>query len=275
MQNVIDIIKTQMLRRGAVSILLGAPAWASGSLDRYLDAANGAAVLVEVPTGRRIDAVGAERVAPPGSTIKPFVLAALLRSGRLRATDGRPCPRRLRIAGRTLDCAHPEIAAPMRADTALAYSCNCFVAWAAERFAPGELAAELKHAGFTRVRSANPSLQALGEDGVLVTAMELAMAYRSLALQLDRAELQPVAAGLEGAVEYGTGQHAAQRDVKAAGKTGSTQSAQGELIAWFAGFLPSRAPQVAIAVMMRGRSGGSDAAPVAGKILEAYRAGRL
>lgn len=264
-----------MLRRRAVSVLLGAPAWASGKLERHLDAANGAAALVEVQSGRRIDAVGTDRVLPPGSTVKPFVLAALLRSGRLRTADALPCRRQLRISGRTFDCVHPSIVTPMRAETALAYSCNCFVTWAAERFTPGELTAELKHAGFARAGSASPALQALGEAGVLVTPMEMAMAYRSLAMQVDRPELQAVMAGLEGAVEYGTGQHAGLRDVKVAGKTGSTRTAQGDLIAWFAGFMPSRAPQVAIAVMMRGRSGGADAAPVAGRIFEAYRAGRL
>src|SRR5687768_1743802 len=105
--------------------------------------------------------------------------------------------------------------------------------------------------------------------------MELATAYRSLALNVERPEMQTIVAGLEGAVEYGTAQHAAQRVVKVAGKTGSVRSNEGDSIAWFAGFLPSRAPEAAIAVMLRGRSGGADAAPVAGRILEAWREGRL
>ncbi len=232
-------------------------------------------MLLDVASGRRIAAVGVDRVVPPGSAIKPFVLAALLRSGKLRANETMPCARRLRIAGRSLDCAHPATAAPVDAAIALAYSCNCFVSRAAERFATGELVAELRRAGFARVRPANPQLQALGEDGVLVTPSEMAMAYRGLALESQRASMSAVVEGLEGSVEYGTGQHAAQLGEKVAGKTGSTRSATGESIAWFAGFMPSRAPKVAIAVMRRGHSGGADAAPVAGKILEAYRAGRL
>src|SRR5262245_19900521 len=115
-----------MLRRCAIPILFGAPTWASGTLERYLDAAKGAAVLVDVPTGRRIAAVGSDRALPPGSAIKPFVLAALLRSGRLRAADEYPCPGRLRIGDRALDCVHPSMSTPMRAESALAYSCNCF-----------------------------------------------------------------------------------------------------------------------------------------------------
>jgi cell division protein FtsI/penicillin-binding protein 2 len=60
-----------------------------------------------------------------------------------------------------------------------------------------------------------------------------------------------------------------------AGKTGSVHTGAGNRIAWFAGFLPSRAPHVAIAVMVAGSSGGADAAPVAGRILAAYQAGSI
>jgi cell division protein FtsI/penicillin-binding protein 2 len=47
------------------------------------------------------------------------------------------------------------------------------------------------------------------------------------------------------------------------------------MIAWFAGFAPSREPSAVVTVMLQGRSGGADAAPVAGRILEAHLAGRL
>ena len=85
----------------------------------------------------------------------------------------------------------------------------------------------------------------------------------------------PVRAGLEGAVAFGTAQHARVAGVQVAGKTGSAFTAEGEHVAWFAGFMPSREPDVVVVVMLRGRSGGADAAPVAGRILEAYRARRL
>jgi cell division protein FtsI/penicillin-binding protein 2 len=118
-------------------------------------------------------------------------------------------------------------------------------------------------------------LQALGEDGVSITVAELAAAYRLLALKINRPEMQPILAGLEGAVEFGTAQNASVKGVKIAGKTGSVLTAAGEPIAWFAGFMPSRNPEVVVAVMLPGRSGGADAAPVAGRILAAYRAGTL
>ena len=92
------------------------------------------------------------------------------------------------------------------------------------------------------------------------------MAYRGLALQAGRAEMQPVVAGMEGAVEYGTAQRAGVSGVKVAGKTGSVRTEAGAPIAWFAGFVPSRAPEVVVTVMLQGHSGGSDAAPVAGRV---------
>jgi cell division protein FtsI/penicillin-binding protein 2 len=195
---------------------------------------------------------------------------------------------RLRIGTRVLDCSHPPLTAPVRVDTALAYSCNNFVARAAERFGPGYLAREFEALGLGartglfgdsevggRVHPASGAdarrLQALGEEDVLITVAELAMAYRLLALK----PVPQILAGLEGAVEYGTAQYAQVAGVKAAGKTGTSVTTAGERIGWFAGFLPSTAPEVAIAVMVPGRSGGGDAAPVAGRILEAYRAGKL
>jgi cell division protein FtsI/penicillin-binding protein 2 len=173
-------------------------------------------------------------------------------------------------------------------DTALAYSCNCYVAHVAERFEPGELARELEAAGLGarsgffdvpevsgRIAAARTldaiKLQALGEEGVSITLAELAVAYRGLALKAP----PPVLTGLEEAVEFGTAQRAKVAGVKVAGKTGSVRTSGGARIAWFAGFLPSRNPQMAIAVMLQGRSGGADAAPIAGRILEANWQGKL
>ena len=101
------------------------------------------------------------------------------------------------------------------------------------------------------------------------------MGYRSLALSSGRPEMLPILEGMEDAVEYGTAQLARLDGIKVAGKTGSIRTADGARTAWFGGFAPSRAPEVVVAVMVQGRSGGADAAPVAGKILAAYRAGKL
>lgn len=289
-----------MLRRRAVSLLLGAlggiEAKASSNLDRLLAPGRGSALLLDVRTRRLIATNGAviagTTLMAPGSTLKPFVLSALLKRGKLRPETSFLCPTRLTIANRRFDCTHPLLVTPMRPDTALAYSCNCFVAQAAERFDPGELSRELEGIGFAsrtglissgegsgRVELATTPdavrMQALGETGVLITPLELALAYRQLALRIGTPEMQPILAGLEGAVEFGTAQHARVAGTMVAGKTGSTRSTAGDSIAWFAGFLPSRAPEIVVTVMLSGHSGGSDAAPVASQILEAYRAGSL
>jgi cell division protein FtsI/penicillin-binding protein 2 len=285
-----------MLRRQAIATLLGAgiPVLAAPpkSLDRIVGAIPGAALLVDVRTRRLIAAYGEDvagaLLAPPGSALKPFTLQALLLAGKLGTGDALPCPGNLEIGGRSFNCSHPQVAAPMQAPTALAYSCNCFVAHFAERFAPGELAAHLLRCGLSsptgwfggreasgRVQRADgreaQQLQSIGEGGVMVTASALALAYCRLAVSAA----EPIRSGLEGAVEFGTAQRARVPGVRVAGKTGSVRTADGAMIAWFAGFAPSREPSAVVTVMLQGRSGGADAAPVAGRILKAHLAGRL
>jgi len=279
-----------------LAVLTGVRAFGSSaevrSLGPYMGEASGAAVLVDVPT-RRLIAVHGEAMAgcflaPPGSTLKALVLSALLRSGKLTSNFSLPCPGQLRIGGRSFTCSHPVLGMPIRVDTALAYSCNCFVAHAAARFAAGELARELTAVGLAsrtgligdaeaggRIQPASAPdairLQSLGEAGVLVTTAGLAMAYRRIAL----AQMTPIIAGLEGAIEFGTARAGRVEGADIAGKTGSVRTADGARIAWFAGFMPARDARSAIAVMVAGRSGGADAAPIAGRILDAYRKRRI
>jgi len=285
-----------MLRRQAVTLLLGASvrtiAGAPKSLASLVGAVPGAALLIDVRT-RQLIAVHAPDLAgallvPPGSVIKPFTLQALLQAGKIKTDEAFPCPGNLEIGGHSFACSHPQMASAMHIPTALAYSCNCFVAHFAERFAPDELPAHLNRYGLGsrsgwfgdaeasgRIQRANTratqQLQAIGEGSVLVTAAALALAYRLLAVSAA----EPIRSGLEGAVEFGTAQHARVAGISVAGKTGSVRAANGAMIAWFAGFAPSRAPSVVVTVMLQGRSGGADAAPVAGRILETHLAGRL
>ncbi len=255
----------EIRRRVFLSLAAGAGAGRAQGAERYL--------LVEVAGARRVatrDADGA--AAAPGSTVKPFALSALLKAGKLTEWEAFPCPGKLTIAGRQLNCSHPPLVEPVRVETAIAYSCNCFVARVAERFDAGELAATLERAGLRRglrrLEGEGARLQALGETGVLATAAELAMAYRWLATNAP----EPVQAGMEGAVMYGTAQLAGVPGAKVAGKTGTVFTPAGNRIAWFAGFAPSRGAKVALAVMMPGVSGGGDAAPVAGRILKEHEA---
>jgi len=272
-----------MLRRHAITSLLGAGAWAK-EMGRYFAEAHGTSVLVDRKS-RRVIAVHAPELAggwaaPPGSTMKPLVLHALVARGRLRVEEGFPCPGQLRIAGRQLDCSHPPLGGPVTVRTAIAYSCNCFAAHCASRFRAGELTRTLEEwglgsrthwfgegEGVGRVWDALPALEALGEDGILATPAALAMAYCRLAERAAGAVL----AGMVDAVEIGTAQRARVAGLKVAGKTGSARTADGAYLAWFAGFTEG----AVVAVMVQGRSGGADAAPIAGRILEAHWRGRL
>ena len=285
-----------MRRRDAIAAMLAAGGWAPAqagpSLAPFFQGAHGTALLVDVRSHRLIAAhapeLAASALAPPGSTVKPFAIAALLESGKLRPNDRWRCPRTLTVGGRSLDCSHPPVSEPIDPRTAIAWSCNCFVAHFAERFAPGELPVALGRYGLAsrgewlgaseaagELTPADPRLQAFGEDGILVTPAGLAGAYRRLALIAGRNGLAPVLAGMEEAVEYGTARQARVEGLKVAGKTGTALAADGAHVAWFAGFAPSRPPAVAIAVMLQARSGGGDAAPVAARILEAYARGKL
>lgn len=267
------------------------------SLAGLVGTAQALALLVDVRARKLLgvqgSAAAAAELVPPGSAIKPFVLAALLRAGKIAPGESFPCPGKLRIGGRSFDCTHPSLATPLQVPSALAYSCNCYTAHFAQRFAPGELRSALERAGLGSLPgllgaaevpgriplAAGPEanqLEALGEEPLLITAAEMAQGYRTLALSASRPEMAPVLEGLEGAVEYGTAQLARVDGLKVAGKTGSVRTRSGAPIAWFAGFAPSRAPQVVVTVMLHGgRSGGADAAPAAGRILAAWRAGRI
>ena len=272
-----------MLRRNAIASLLAAGAWAKG-IDRFFEGAHGTSVLVDRKTRRLIAAhapqLAGGSAAPPGSTLKPLVLNALVERGLLRPGDSFPCPHELRLGGRRFDCSHPPLPAPLTLQTAIAYSCNCFVAHYAARFRAGELASEMERWGLVsrtnwfgeregvgRVWNALPQLQALGEDGVLVTPASLAMAYCRLATRAAPAVL----AGMADAVEFGTAQRAQVPGLKVAGKTGSARTPAGVYLAWFAGFTDT----AVVTVMLQAKSGGADAAPIAGRILEAHWKGRL
>ncbi len=69
----------------------------------------------------------------------------------------------------------------------------------------------------------------------------------------------------------GTGHRARLSDIVVAGKTGTAQNPHGEDHAWFVAYAPAENPRIAIAVIVEnGGSGGSVAAPIAQKTLEAY-----
>ena len=236
-----------MLRRDAIASLFAAGTWPFTS-------AHGGAVLLNRKTQRVLFAELPTLAGSPGSTLKPLVLQTLLERGRLRAEEPFACSGALEIAGRSFACTHPPLASPMTVRAAIAYSCNCFVEHMAARFTSAELTRALQDYGLD-ARPAPVALQSLGEDGVIATPATLAAAYARLAARIAPA----VQSGMEDAVAYGTAQRAQVAGLALAGKTGSGRNA-----AWFAGFTPD----LAIAVLVQGRSGGADAAPIAARILQ-------
>jgi cell division protein FtsI/penicillin-binding protein 2 len=270
---------------------------ASLALSRFTFAASqrAAVVLVRVADRKLVQAqepnILTKFLAPPGSALKPITLGALLEAGKLRPSDEFLCPGRLVLAGRNMSCSHPPISQPMDIARAIAYSCNCAVAHFAQRLQPGELPACFRRLGFSSVTGLIDApeavgafrsdlsgeelqLQALGQDFVRITPLELAVAYVRLARECQKPELSPIREGLESAVAFGTAQQASLRGVQVAGKTGSVRDASGVHLAWFAGFAPTGSPEVAITVLAQGYSGGGDAAPIAHEALNAWFAGR-
>jgi cell division protein FtsI/penicillin-binding protein 2 len=236
----------------------------------------------------------ARRLATPGSTVKPFVLLALLKSQKFNSNEAFFCHRTLRIADKRMDCTHPDIAAPLHAEEALAYSCNSYFAAMAERITAADLVSSYQRAGFTSPTGWSKDeasgtvketqtleqrqLQALGEYGVEITPLELLAAYRNLALQLLRAGTardnkaeDVVYRGLQDSAAYGMAHGAAPDGYVIAGKTGTANSASSALThGWFVGYAPAEKPEIALVVYLEhGR--GSDAAAVARTVLTAYK----
>lgn len=253
----------------------------------------GTVIVLDAESGKLLyasdPAIAARRLAAPGSTVKPFVVHALLEQGKLRPDERIACPRKLEIAGHQLNCTHPELPAALDPVQAIAYSCNTYVTTVGARFTPDELLDVYRKIGFTsptrlvddeatgRLTRATENdqvrLQAIGEYGVHVTPLELAVAYRNLAQRLhgsgEIADVE-VREGLEQAVEYGMAHAAVISEVKVAGKTGTARMDNAAAThGWFAGYAPADAPRVVVVVYLeQGR--GTDAAEIAAKVLRAY-----
>jgi len=152
------------------------------------------------------------------------------------------------------------------------------------------------NAGQVRVEgdAAAKAQAALGERTILVTPAQLLIAYSAIATRgaafgfwqgsetrhpslLRRVDLRSetfdtLEAGLEESVRSGTGQGAAVEGVRVAGKTGTARipGGTGATHAWFVGYAPVGAPEIAVVVFLERGTGAHDAAPLAGRILRRY-----
>lgn len=226
------------------------------------------AEILDVATGRSLLHYGPGVAATrPGSTVKPFTLLALMEAG-LNPEQRAPCPQRLTIAGRRFDCTHPPIHS-LDAREALAYSCNNYFAAGAARLQPGQLVKTFAGYGLAMRPAEDRRLAALGEEGIAVTPLELARAYRQLALGKNRV----VHEGLALAARAGTARLAG---LAFAGKTGTAASPNRiSLQGWFAGWTPRASPEHVIVVFLPVGRGASDAAPAARRLYESWQRGTL
>lgn len=200
----------------------------------------------------------------PGSAVKPFTLAALLEAPGFDPARRVPCGRRLRLGGRGFDCTHPEVPGGCDAAEALAFSCNSWFAHHARHLDADSFVRLLASYGLRAWRAPGREAlaqQALGEEHVAVTPLELARAYRRLASRESDPKLACVFAGLRLAVSAGTARGAG---AAFAGKTGTAATpARTSLQGWFAGFTKEH---VVVVFVPTGR-GGADAAPLAPRAL--------
>jgi penicillin-binding protein 2 len=155
--------------------------------------------------------------------------------------------------------------------------------------------------GYGRWTDGDTANLAIGQGYLLVTPLQINALTASLATRRERTRptilrrdsiilsLFPLGLsddcygalleGMVGCVDYGSGRRCRLEGIAVAGKTGTAQVRDGPLsshLAWFTAFAPAERPQVAITVMVReayeGHSygGGSEAAPVARRILQKY-----
>jgi cell division protein FtsI/penicillin-binding protein 2 len=274
------------------------PTWPSAAAHAAQFAPQARIVVLDIASGHLLAAShlpeAARTLAAPGSTLKPLVLYSLVASGRWDPSRRIACTRKLRIAGRSLNCSHPP-ADPMDARQALTWSCNTYFAALAGALAPGQLRAPLAPTGLLSQTGLAPAeaiavfhdpqtpdatrLALLGVDGVLVTPLELATAYRWLAVRLAAphpegtgrppasAAAQVVRDGLQDSASFGMAGAASLGGVPIAGKTGTASPASGgQSHGWFVGLAPSDAPHAIIVVYLPAGHG-ADAARVAADLL--------
>jgi cell division protein FtsI/penicillin-binding protein 2 len=267
-----------------------APAWQTAVERAARQAPEARIVVLDIASGRLVDAYrlgdAARTLAAPGSTLKPLVLYGLVSAGRWNPASRIACNRQLVVAGHRLACTHPP-APPFDAREALTWSCNSYFAAVARTLAPGELGQLLRRAGLLGVTGLareeataefrEPETQEaeqlalLGVEGVRVTPLELAAAYRWLALELsahpDSAATLVAREGLSDSASFGMAGQASLGSVAVLGKTGTAEGVTwSQTHGWFVGLAPAQKPQVVIVVYLpAGR--GADAARVAGEIL--------
>jgi peptidoglycan glycosyltransferase len=247
-------------------------------------------LVLEIGSGHLLASVhlseASRTLATPGSTLKPLILYFALASERWDAERRVACNRQMHLGSHQLNCSHP-VMDPMNAEQALTWSCNSYFAELAGRLSPEQLRRAFSERGllaatgltsqesvaaFREPRTPEQvQLAALGVEGIRVTLLELAEAYRSLAIELaahrETIAARTVNAGLTDSASFGMAGAASLGSVPIAGKTGTASAESGGAThGWFVGLAPAESPQVVVAVYIP-LGHGSEAAQVAASLL--------
>lgn len=199
----------------------------------------------------------------PGSLMKVVAVLAAADAGLVDEGTRLACPRRLRVAGRTLDCAHPALAVPPDAAHALAHSCNGFFAAMLRRLTVDGLsraAARLHLPAFDP--GTDVVLAGLGLDGPRVPMRAWAGALgriADLAARPGETGARLVVEGLRLAVSEGTAQPFAVDRRGWLAKTGTAPMPGGGVEGLFAAIQPELGQAV---VVLAPGAAGRDAAAI-------------
>jgi cell division protein FtsI/penicillin-binding protein 2 len=243
----------------------------------------------------------------PGSTAKLVTSAAALEEGIITPSEKIMCRRVPRLLGESFHCSHPPAAQPFDLAEALANSCNYFFAELSIRISSSALAHWYGVFGFGAAgdeavpgevqipdKPRGKALAVLGEMGVTATPAQILLAYSAVAAHgqvfqltmpgqrrapdLDRVvslrntTFAVLNEGLRDCVKFGSCRAANVPGMNVAGKTGTAPALDGSRVthAWFVGYAPAEAPQVALVIFLRRGIGGANAAPLAAQILKQY-----
>ena len=243
----------------------------------------------------------------PGSTAKLVASAAALEEGIISPTDRIMCRRVPRLLGESFRCSHPPASRPFDLAEALGNSCNYFFSELSARLSAPVLThwfgafgfgvgGEEASAGEVLIpdKPRGKALAALGEQGVTATPAQVLSAYSAIAnhgkifglimpgqrkapdldreVPLSDSTFDVLTEGLRDCVASGSCRAAAVPGVAVAGKTGTSPALDGSHAthAWFVGYAPADAPEIALVIFLKRGTGSANAAPLAGQILRQY-----
>ena len=231
----------------------------------------GAIVVLDPQTGRVAAVVNTqlafEQAFTPGSTIKPLVMLAALRSQTINRDTRIRCRKKYKRTRLVGACSHPRRPGPFDPAEALAYSCNYYFATVGERLNEDDLAQTLSEFGFGRTTGINDDQEtagvlargrwgfesAVGEGAFLqATPVQMALAYATFfnggklfrpsvagardfkpqlraEIHVDDGARSLLLDGMRGAVEFGTAKNARLDSLSTyiVGKTGTATPLQG------------------------------------------------